>query len=59
LIDGQKVDIIGTSGNMPSLLGIDFTKRVFEGSFVGIDFIDDVVSEISKNVVNTVIDAAL
>lgn len=59
LIDGEKVDIKGTSGNMPALLGIDFTKRIFEGSFVGIDFIDNAVGGIVKNVVNTVIDAVL
>jgi len=59
LIDGEKVDIKGTSGNMPALLGIDFTKRVFEGSFVGIDFIDNAVGGIVKNVVSTVIDAVL
>ena len=59
LIDGEKVDIKGTSGNIPSLLGIDFTKRIFEGSFVGIDFIDNAVGGIVKNVVNTVIDAVL
>lgn len=59
LIDGEKVDIKGTSGNMPALLGIDFTKRVFEGSFVGIDFIDNAVGGIVKNVVSTVIDSVL
>jgi len=59
LIDGEKVDIKGTSGNMPSLLGIDFTKRIFEGSFVGIDFIDNAVGGIVKNVVSTVIDSVL
>jgi hypothetical protein len=59
LQDGPKVDIKGFSGNMISLLGLDFTKLVFEGSFVGIDFIDGAVSGIVKNVINTVVDAVL
>jgi hypothetical protein len=56
LIDGQRVDIKGTSGNIPSLLGLDFTSRIFSGSFVGADFITNAVSGIVGNVVNTVID---
>lgn len=59
LQDGPKVDIKGFSGNMISLLGLDFTKRVFERSFVGIDFIDGDVSGIVKNVINTVVDAVV
>ncbi|NBR37751.1 MAG: hypothetical protein EBT80_10495 [Chitinophagales bacterium] len=59
MIDGHRVDIKGTSGNVPSLLGIDFTKRVFSGSFVGIDFIDNAVSGIVGTIVNTVVDAVL
>jgi hypothetical protein len=64
LIDGQKVDIKGITGNIPNLLGIDFTKRVFENSFVGIDFINktlgfDKIDGILGTVVNTVIDAVL
>jgi hypothetical protein len=59
MIDGQRVDIKGTSGNIPSLLGIDFTKKVFSGSFVGIDFIDNVVSGIVGGIINTVVDAVL
>jgi hypothetical protein len=59
LIDGQRVDIKGISGNIPSLLGIDFTKIVFEGSFVGIDFINNAVGGIVKNVVSTVMDTVL
>lgn len=56
MIDGQRVDVDGTSGNMISLLGKDFTKKVFEGSFVGIDFIDNLVSGVVNTVINTVID---
>lgn len=59
VIDGQKVDLKGTSGNIPSLLNMDFTSRVFEGSFVGLDFINSVVSGIVGNVIDTVIDAVL
>ena len=59
MIDGHRVDIKGTSGNVPSLLGIDFTKRVFSGSFVGIDFIDNAVRGIVGTIVNTVVDAVL
>jgi hypothetical protein len=59
VIDGQKVDLKGTSGNIPSLLNMDFTSRVFEGSFVGLDFINSAVSGIVGNVIDTVIDAVL
>lgn len=59
MIDGQRVDIKGTSGNIPSLLGLDFTSRIFSGSFVGADFITNAVSGIVGNVVNTVIDSVL
>ena len=57
LIDGQKVDVKGTSGNLISALGMDFTKKVFEGSFVGSDAINDITNSITGLVVNTVIDA--
>lgn len=57
MIDGQKCDVKGTSGNLISLLGKDFTKLVFEGSFVGIDFIDNIVGGIVESVVDTVVDA--
>lgn len=56
MIDGQRVDVKGTSGNLISLLGLDFTKKVFEGSFVGIDFIDNAVSGIVGTVIDTVVD---
>lgn len=59
MIDGQRVDIKGTSGNIPSLLGLDFTSRIFSGSFVGVDFITNAVGGIVGNVVNTVIDSVL
>lgn len=57
LIDGQKVDVKGTSGNLISALGMDFTKKVFEGSFVGSDVINDMTNSIAGLVVNAVIDA--
>lgn len=59
MIDGQRVDVKGTSGNIPSLLGIDFTSKIFEGSFVGADFIESAVGDIVGNVVNNVIDSVL
>lgn len=55
MIDGQRVDVKGTSGNLISSLGMDFTKKVFEGSFVGGDLIGGVV----KSVVDTVVDKVL
>ena len=56
LIDGQKVDVKGTSGNLISALGMDFTKKVFEGSFVGSDAINDITGGVFGSIVNTVID---
>ena len=56
IVKGQRVDLKGTSGNIPSLLNIDFTSRVFEGSFIGIDLINKLVGGIVENVVDTVID---
>jgi hypothetical protein len=59
VVKGQRVDLKGTSGNIPSLLNMDFTSRVFEGSFVGLDFINSAVSGIVGNVIDTVIDAVI
>jgi len=59
ILKGQKVDIKGTSGNLPSLLNMDFTSKVFEGSFVGLDLINNLVSGVVNNVVDTVIDAVI
>lgn len=56
MIDGQRVDVKGTSGNLPSLLGMDFTQKVFEGSFIGSDLIGGLVSGVVSNVVNNVVD---
>lgn len=56
ILKGQKVDLKGTSGNLPSLLNMDFTSKVFEGSFVGLDLINNLVSGVVNNVVDTVID---
>jgi hypothetical protein len=57
MIDGQKVDVKGTSGNLISLLGKDFTKQIFEGSFIGIDLIDSLIGNLANSVVDTVVDA--
>lgn len=59
ILKGQKVDIKGTSGNLPSLLNMDFTSKVFEGSFVGLDLINNLVSGVVNTVVDTVIDAVI
>lgn len=59
MLKGQRVDLKGTSGNIPSLLNIDFTSRIFSGSFVGIDFINKAVSGIVGNLVDTVIDQVI
>jgi len=55
-VKGQRVDLKGTSGNIPSLLNMDFTSKVFEGSFVGLDFINSVVGGIVDTVVDNVLD---
>lgn len=55
MIDGNRVDVKGTSGNLISALGKDFTKKIFEGSFVGIDVIDDLLGGIVDNIVSTVV----
>lgn len=57
MIDGQRCDVKGTSGNLISLLGKDFTKQVFEGSFIGLDLIEGLLSGIVNSVVDTVVDA--
>lgn len=57
MIDGQKVDVKGTSGNLIALLKKDFTSKVFKGSFIGIDLIDSLVSGLVDTVVDTVVDA--
>lgn len=59
MLKGQRVDLKGTSGNIPSLLNMDFTSRIFSGSFVGIDFINKAVSGIVGNLVDTVIDQVI
>jgi hypothetical protein len=59
LIDGQKVDVKGTSGNLISALGMDFTKKVFEGSFVGFDAINDITGGVFGSIVNTVVDMVI
>jgi hypothetical protein len=59
MVKGQRVDLKGTSGNIPSLLNMDFTSKIFEGSFVGIDLINSLVSGVVDNIVDTVIDAVV
>ena len=59
MVKGQRVDLKGTSGNIPSLLNMDFTSKIFEGSFVGIDLINSLVSGVVDNIVDTVIDAVI
>jgi hypothetical protein len=59
MVKGQRVDLKGTSGNIPSLLNMDFTSKIFEGSFVGIDLINSLVSGVVDNVIDTVIDAVV
>lgn len=56
MLDSQRVDVKGTSGNLISLLGKDFTKQVFAGSFVGFDFLNKSVSGIVGTVIDTVVD---
>ena len=55
MLDGQRVDVKGTSGNLISLLGMDFTSKVFEGSFVGTDAIDGLVGDIVGSIVNNLV----
>lgn len=59
MIDGQKVDVKGTSGNLISLLKKDFTSKVFEGSFIGNDLISGIIGGAIDSVVNTVVDAVI
>ena len=56
--ESQKQDILGTSGNLITQLGMDFATQVFEGSFVGGDFLGGVIGPIAGNVVNSVLDTA-
>jgi len=56
--ESQKQDIIGTSGNLITQLGMDFATQVFEGSFVGGDFLGGVIGPIAGNIVNSVLDTA-
>jgi len=56
--ESQKQDIIGTSGNLITQLGMDFATQVFEGSFVGGDFLGGIIGPIAGNIVNDVLDTA-
>lgn len=58
LLDNQRVEVTGTSGNLISLLGNTFAQQVFAGSFVGTDFLMGAVSKVVpiNNVINTVVD---
>jgi hypothetical protein len=53
MLEGTRIDYKGTSGNLISALGKDFTKKVFDGSFVGIDFIDSTIGGIADSIVST------
>jgi len=59
MIDGQKVDVKGTSGNLIELLKKDFTTKVFEESKIGLDKVSQILNTAGMfaNVVNTVVDA--
>jgi hypothetical protein len=59
MFDGGRVDIEGSSGNLISQLGKDFTKLAFQGSFIGIDFIENITGPIVNNVINNVIDKVI
>lgn len=59
MIDGQKCDVKGSSGNLISALGKDFTKQVFKGSFIGIDLIDSLLADLVDTVVDTVVDSVI
>jgi hypothetical protein len=59
MVKGQRVDLKGTSGNIPSLLNMDFTSKIFEGSFIGIDLINSLVGGVVDNVIDTVIDSVI
>ena len=57
MIDGQRCDVKGSSGNLISAIGKDFTKKIFSGSFIGIDLIDNLIGDLADSVVDTVVDA--
>jgi hypothetical protein len=54
MIDGQQVDVKGTCGNMIAALGLDFTKLVFAGSFVGSDLVEGIATGLVNSVVDSV-----
>lgn len=55
LVQGNKIDISAQTGNLIDELGKGFLKSVFDGSFVGIDFLNGFISGVSKAVLNTVL----
>jgi hypothetical protein len=59
MLDGQKIDFKGISGNLISSLGLDFTKKVFEGSHVGISDINSIVGKVFGSIIDTVVDAVV
>lgn len=59
MLDGQRIDVVGSSGNLISLLGKDFTTSVFSGSFIGNDLIGELVGGIVDSIVNNVVDAVV
>ena len=57
MIDGQKVDVKGSSGNLIEALKKDFTCKVFKNSFIGLDIIEQLIEGLVDTVVDTVVDA--
>lgn len=55
MLEGTRIDYQGASGNLVAAMGKDFTKKVFEGSFVGIDFIDGLIGGIADSIVSTLV----
>lgn len=55
LIQGNKIDVAAPTGNLIDELGKGFLKSVFDGSFVGGDFLGGFISGVSKAVLNSVI----
>lgn len=55
LVQGNKIDISAQTGNLIDELGKGFLKSVFDGSFVGVDFLNGFISGVSKAVLNTVL----
>lgn len=55
LLQGNKIDISVPTGNLIDELGKGFLKGVFEGSFVGGDYLGKFIGGVSKAVLNSVL----